>query len=200
MLEKRKPERRDRTAAPRPAAGGRKRAFLGAIQKTGISVDQEIPGEIFSPFSQADRPVHRAGPLRDSGLHASRQMEQSHGRLEKPPTRAQTRLGIDPPERNLKRQLHLRKRPVASIHWAKSAFGLIFWGDSKIVRLFGLFRLFDCIGTSGDELVCRVVLVGGNQQSAAEAGTGFADCAAEGIFIQTTPAPRGEARRAFYHY
>ena len=38
MLEKRKPERRDRTAAPRPAAGGRKRAFLGAIQKTGISV------------------------------------------------------------------------------------------------------------------------------------------------------------------
>ena len=28
----------------------------------------------------------------------------------------------------LKRQLHLRKRPVASIHWAKSAFGLIFLG------------------------------------------------------------------------
>ena len=41
MLEKRKPERRDRTAAPRPAAGGRKRAFLGAIQKTGISLHRE---------------------------------------------------------------------------------------------------------------------------------------------------------------
>ena len=32
-MEKRKPERRDRTAAHRPAAGGRKRAVLGAIQK-----------------------------------------------------------------------------------------------------------------------------------------------------------------------
>ena len=38
MMEKRKPERRDRTAAHRPAVGGRKRAVLGAIQKTGISV------------------------------------------------------------------------------------------------------------------------------------------------------------------
>ena len=38
MLEKRKPERRDRTATPRPAAGGRELPFLGAIQKTGISV------------------------------------------------------------------------------------------------------------------------------------------------------------------
>ena len=37
-MEKRKPERRDRTAAHRPAVGGRKRAVLGAIQKTGISV------------------------------------------------------------------------------------------------------------------------------------------------------------------
>ena len=35
LLEKRKHERRDRTAAPWPAAGGRKRAFLGAIQKPG---------------------------------------------------------------------------------------------------------------------------------------------------------------------
>ena len=41
LLEKRKHERRDRTAAPRPAAGGRKRAFLGAIQKTGISLIYE---------------------------------------------------------------------------------------------------------------------------------------------------------------
>ena len=32
-MEKRKPERRDRTAAHRPAVGGRKRAVLGAIQK-----------------------------------------------------------------------------------------------------------------------------------------------------------------------
>ena len=32
-MEKRKPERRDRTSTPRPAVGGRKRAVLGAIQK-----------------------------------------------------------------------------------------------------------------------------------------------------------------------
>ena len=41
--------------------------------------------------------------------------------------------------------------------------------------------MFDCVGTRGDELVRGVVLVGGNQQSAAEAGTGFADRAAEGV-------------------
>ena len=40
-------------------------------------------------------------------------------------------------------------------------------------------ELFDCIGTGDDELVRGVVLVGGDQQSAAEAGTGFADRAAE---------------------
>ena len=51
MLEKRKPERRDRTAAPRPAAGGRKRAFLGAIQKTGISVFAVTHGDFTRPQS-----------------------------------------------------------------------------------------------------------------------------------------------------
>ena len=60
-----------------------------------------------------------------------------------------------------------------------------------------MFGLFDCVGTGCDELVCRVVLVEGDQQSAAEAGTGLADHAAEGIFIRTTPARRGETRRAF---
>ena len=60
-----------------------------------------------------------------------------------------------------------------------------------------LCGLFDCVGTGGDKLVCGVVLVGGNQQSAAEAGAGFADGAAERVFIRTRPARRGEARRAF---
>ena len=41
-MEKRKPERRDRTAAPRPAAGGRKRAVLGAIQKNRDKRDCHI--------------------------------------------------------------------------------------------------------------------------------------------------------------
>ena len=59
------------------------------------------------------------------------------------------------------------------------------------------FGLFDCVGTGCDELVRGVVLVGGNQQSAAEAGAGLADHAAEGIFIRTTPARRGESRGAF---
>ena len=57
--------------------------------------------------------------------------------------------------------------------------------------------MFDCVGTRGDELVRGVVLVGGNQQSAAEAGTGFADGAAERVFVGTTPARRIKARRAF---
>ena len=43
------------------------------------------------------------------------------------------------------------------------------------------------IGARRDELVRRVVLVGGNQQSAAEAGAGFADGAAERVFVGTTP-------------
>ena len=61
-------------------------------------------------------------------------------------------------------------------------------------------ELFDCIGTGDDELVRGVVLVGGDQQSAAEAGAGFADGAAERIFVRTTPTRRIETRRAFYHY
>ena len=44
-----KPERRDRTAAPRPAADGQKRAFLGAIQKTGISVSFHFKGKFRVP-------------------------------------------------------------------------------------------------------------------------------------------------------
>ena len=66
--------------------------------------------------------------------------------------------------------------------------------------MFGLFRLFDCVGTSGDELIGPVVLVGGDQQSAAEARAGFADGAAERVFVGTTPTRRIETRRAFYHY
>ena len=53
------------------------------------------------------------------------------------------------------------------------------------------------VSARGDELVRRVVLVGGDEECAAEAGTGFADDAAEGIFIRTTPARRGESRGAF---
>ena len=53
------------------------------------------------------------------------------------------------------------------------------------------------ISTRGDELVRRVVLVGGDEESAAETRAGFGDGAAEGIFIGTTPARRGEASRAF---
>ena len=57
--------------------------------------------------------------------------------------------------------------------------------------------MFDCVGTRGDELVRGVVLVGGNQQSAAEAGTGLADGATERVFVGTTPARGVETRRAF---
>ena len=56
------------------------------------------------------------------------------------------------------------------------------------------------VSARGDELVRGVVLVGGNQQSAAEAGAGFADGAAERVFVGTTPTRRIETRRAFYHY
>ena len=67
MLEKRKPERRDRTATPRPAAGGRERPFLGAIQKTGISVKEHrkiIPKvaavlEPHPPKAIFSRPFHK---------------------------------------------------------------------------------------------------------------------------------------------
>ena len=56
------------------------------------------------------------------------------------------------------------------------------------------------IGARGDELVRRVVLVRGDEECAAKAGTGFADCAAEGVFIRITPARRGETRGAFYRF
>ena len=57
--------------------------------------------------------------------------------------------------------------------------------------------MFDCIGTCRCKLVRRVVLVGGDQQSAVETRAGFADDAAERIFIRTRPARRGEARPAY---
>ena len=60
-----------------------------------------------------------------------------------------------------------------------------------------MFRLFDCVGARGDELVRSVVLVGGDQQSAAEAGADFGDGAAEGVFVGTTPARRIKACGAF---
>ena len=46
-------------------------------------------------------------------------------------------------------------------------------------------------------MVRGVVLVGGDEKTAAEAGTDFADRAAEGIFIRTTPARRGKTCGAF---
>ena len=60
-----------------------------------------------------------------------------------------------------------------------------------------LCGLFDCVGTGGDELVRDVVLVGGDEETAAKAGVGFADCAADGIFVGTTPARRIKACGAF---
>ena len=57
--------------------------------------------------------------------------------------------------------------------------------------------MFDCVGTGCDELVRGVVLVGGDEECAAEAGAGLADRAAEGVFVGTTPARRIETRRAF---
>ena len=47
------------------------------------------------------------------------------------------------------------------------------------------------VSARGDELVRSVVLVGGNQQSAAEAGAGLADGAADGVFVGAAPARRG---------
>ncbi|MBR3923019.1 MAG: hypothetical protein IKJ45_07880, partial [Kiritimatiellae bacterium] len=44
------------------------------------------------------------------------------------------------------------------------------------------------IGASGDELVRGVVLVGGDEECAAEAGAGLADGAADGVFVGTAPA------------
>ena len=74
-------------------------------------------------------------------------------------------------------------------------------GGGERRKLRGLRRLRRLgIGASGDELVRGVVLVGGDQQSAAEAGAGFADGATERVFVGTTPTRRIETRRAFYHY
>ena len=53
--------------------------------------------------------------------------------------------------------------------------------------------MFDCVGTRGDELVRRVVLVGGDEECAAEAGAGLADRATECVFIRTTPTRGVEA-------
>ena len=60
-----------------------------------------------------------------------------------------------------------------------------------------MFRLFDCVGARGDELVRSVVLVRGDEECAAETRAGLADGATEGVFIRTTPARRGESRGAF---
>ena len=56
--------------------------------------------------------------------------------------------------------------------------------------------MFDCVLAGCDELVRGVVLVGGNQQSAAEARAGFGDGAAERVFVAAAPARRGETGRA----
>ena len=57
--------------------------------------------------------------------------------------------------------------------------------------------MFDCVGTGCDELVHGVVLVGDDEECAAEAGADFGDGAAEGVFVGTTPTRRGETCRAF---
>ena len=57
--------------------------------------------------------------------------------------------------------------------------------------------MFDCVGTGCDELVRGVVLVGGDEECAAEAGTGLADGATECVFVGTTPTRGAETRRAF---
>mgnify|MGYP003289328211 CR=1 FL=1 len=49
------------------------------------------------------------------------------------------------------------------------------------------------VSARGDELVRRVVLVGGDEECAAEAGAGFADCAAECVFVGTIPTRGVEA-------
>ena len=46
-------------------------------------------------------------------------------------------------------------------------------------------------------LVRGIVLVGGNQQSAAEVRAGFADGAAERVLVAAAPARRGATRGAF---
>ena len=53
------------------------------------------------------------------------------------------------------------------------------------------------VSARGDELVRGVVLVRGYEECAAEARAGFADGAADRVFVGTTPARRSETRRAF---
>ena len=53
------------------------------------------------------------------------------------------------------------------------------------------------ITARGDKLVRGVVLVGGDEQSAAEAGTGFADRTAKRVFIRARPTRRIETSRTF---
>ena len=53
------------------------------------------------------------------------------------------------------------------------------------------------IGARGDELVRRVVLVGGDEECAAETRAGFGDGATKRVFVGTTPARRIKACGAF---
>ena len=53
------------------------------------------------------------------------------------------------------------------------------------------------IGARRNELIRGVVLVGGDEECAAEAGTGFADGATECVFVGTTPTRGVEAGGAF---
>ena len=68
---------------------------------------------------------------------------------------------------------------------------------SKVDAMRGAEIFVQHVSARGDELVRRVVLVGGDEDCAAEAGAGLADGATEGVFVATRPARRGEARRAF---
>ena len=56
-------------------------------------------------------------------------------------------------------------------------------------------QIFLCV--IRDELVRGVVLVGGDEKTAAEARTGLADGAAERVFVAATPARRIKACGAF---
>lgn len=56
-------------------------------------------------------------------------------------------------------------------------------------------QIFLCV--IRNELVRGVVLVGGDEKTAAEAGTGLADGAAERVVVRTTPTRRVEDSRAF---
>ena len=80
------------------------------------------------------------------------------------------------------------------VPFTKGIIAKIGGGERRKLRgLRGLRRLG--IGASGDELVRGVVLVGGDEECAAEAGAGLADGATECVFVAATPARRGEPRR-----